>query len=110
MKTFCEKQNVYLYRKQARNRGNVMKVSEEISDNGFDSKLLEPGWGGDIKVEELRFIKEQLKQSRPLKRRWGFRPSAKRLSSMRIRRIAMYGKNSANNKVSASVKNKKEVK
>jgi hypothetical protein len=54
-------------------------------------KLLEPGWAGELDSVELEHIKSHLKQSPSLRRRWGFRPSAKRLSESRIRAVVMYG-------------------
>ena len=48
-------------------------------------RLFEPGWAGELSPEELTYIKLQLKLSRSLKRRWGFRPTAKRLSERWIR-------------------------
>ena len=57
----------------------------------YKEKLLEPGWAGDLDSVELEYIKSNLKQSSSLRRRWGFRPSAKRLSESRIRTVAMYG-------------------
>ena len=53
--------------------------------------LLEPGWAGELDPVELAYIKSQLRQSSLLRRRWGFRPSAKRLSEKRIRAVARDG-------------------
>lgn len=57
----------------------------------YKEKLLEPGWAGELDNVELEYIKSRLKQSPSLRRRWGFRPSAKRLSESRIRVVAMDG-------------------
>jgi len=57
----------------------------------YKEGLLEPGWGGDLDDVELEYVLSELKKSRPLRRRWGFRPSAKRLSRSSIRAVAMYG-------------------
>ena len=54
-------------------------------------KLLIPGWAGELKPDELRYIKSQLRQLPSLKRRWGFKPSARRLSEKRIRAVARDG-------------------
>ena len=54
-------------------------------------KLLIPGWAGELNPEEFPYIKAPLKLSPSLKRRWGFRPSAKRFSEARIREVARYG-------------------
>ena len=53
--------------------------------------LLEPGWAGELDPVELAYIKSQLRQSSLLRRHWGFRPSAKRLSEKRIRAVARDG-------------------
>jgi len=57
----------------------------------YKEGLLEPGWAGDLDRVELEYIRSQLKQSASLRRRWGFRPSAKRFSESRIRAVAMDG-------------------
>jgi len=51
-------------------------------------KLLEPGWAGELGRDELAYIKAELKKSPSLKRRWGFRPTAKRFSEKQIRAVA----------------------
>ena len=57
----------------------------------YKKKLLIPGWAGEIKPFELDYIKSQLRASPSLKRRWGFKPSAKRLPEKRIRAMARDG-------------------
>jgi len=57
----------------------------------YKEKLLEPGWAGELDRVELEYIKGCLKKSASLRRRWGFRPSAKRLSEERIRAVARDG-------------------
>jgi len=57
----------------------------------YEKKLLVPGWAGELSPDEFAYIKSQLRQSPSLKRRWGFRPSAKRLSEKRIRAVARDG-------------------
>jgi hypothetical protein len=68
----------------------------------YAEKLLEPGWAGELDHRELAYLKSQLQQSSSLKRRWGFRPSARRLSTTRIRAVAMYGLSANETGVSAS--------
>ena len=53
--------------------------------------LLEPGLPGDLLPYEFDYVRSSLLQSPSLKRRWGFRPSAKRLSEARIRKVARDG-------------------
>jgi len=57
----------------------------------YKRKLLMPGWVGEIDTVELDYIKSHLRQSSSLKRRWGFRPTAKRLSESYIRAVARDG-------------------
>ncbi len=57
----------------------------------YRENLLKPGWGGELDNIELEYIISQLKQSPSLKRRWGFRPTAKRISRARVRSVAMDG-------------------
>lgn len=57
----------------------------------YQRKLLEPGWAGELDSVELAYIKSELRQSASLRKRWGFRPSAKRLSEIRIRTVARDG-------------------
>lgn len=57
----------------------------------YMTNLLEPGWAGELAPYELAYIKSELMNSPRLKRRWGFRPSAKRFSEKRIRDVARNG-------------------
>ena len=69
----------------------------------YKKKLLEPGWAGQLKPYELAYIKSQLRQSPSLKRRWAFKPSAKRLSEKHIRAVARDGLSAIKKPVLASV-------
>jgi len=76
--------------------GNEMTLEERYANDPwlldlYREKLLEPGWAGELDTVGLQYIKSSLKQSPSLRRRWGFRPSAKRLSENRIRAVAMDG-------------------
>ena len=57
----------------------------------YQENLIEPGWAGELDDDELAYIKSQLRKSPSLRRRWGFRPTAKRLSESHIRDVAMNG-------------------
>ena len=57
----------------------------------YKIKLLERGWAGELNEDELAYIKSELRQSASLRRRWGLRPSAKRLSENHILRVARDG-------------------
>ena len=86
-----------------------------ISDNKlpefYREKIIEPGWAGELIPDEFTYIKSQLRQSSSLKRRWGFRPSAKRFSESRIQAVARNGISSNKKPVLASVvKDKKSFK
>jgi hypothetical protein len=78
-----------------RNDPQLLSFSQE--------KLLEPGWAGELSPDEFAHIRSQLQQSPSLKRRWGFRPSAKRLSESRIRAVARKGLQAIDSRVLASV-------
>jgi hypothetical protein len=69
----------------------------------MDYRILQPGWAGELSPEEFEYVKSQLRQSRSLKRKWGFRPSAKRLSEGRIRAVARNGRSANQTGVLASV-------
>jgi len=68
----------------------------------YRKRLLEPGRAGELNPDELAYIKSELKQSPSLRRRWGFRPSARRLSESRIRAVANDGLQATGSRVSAS--------
>ena len=42
-----------------------------------DVRLLEPGWAGELTLEEAKFIQEGIQKDRTLRREWGFKGSAK---------------------------------
>ena len=69
----------------------------------YRRKLIEPGWAGELSPDEFAYVKCQLRQSPSLKRRWGFRPSARRFSESHIRAVARNGLSSNKNPVLASV-------
>jgi hypothetical protein len=54
-------------------------------------KLLQPGWGGFLDDDELRYIQEKLKVDPSLSFTWGFRPGQKTRSESAIRRVAVHG-------------------
>lgn len=68
----------------------------------YEKKLLQPGWAGELDDVELDYIKPRLRESPSLKRKWGFRPSAKRLSESRIRAVARDGLSAIKRSVSHS--------
>jgi hypothetical protein len=73
-----------------------MSLEERYADapkslEPYRENLLEPGWAGELDPDELAFIKSKLRQSASLRRRWGFRPSARRLSESHIRAVARDG-------------------
>lgn len=84
------------------------ELDPELHDS-YATDLLDPGWAGELDRAEFAYIKAQLRQSQSLKRRWGFRPSAKRLSEARIRIIAMHGVSGDEGGVLASAGRSKRV-
>ena len=74
-------------------RGNGVSLEGRYANDPkllvfYKKKLLEPGWSGELNPDEFRYIRSQLWQSSSLKRRWGFKPSARRLSDKRIWSVA----------------------
>jgi hypothetical protein len=74
----------------------------------YEKKLLEPGWAGELNPYEFAYIRSQLRESPLLKRRWGFKPSAKRLSESHIRAVARNGLPANKKPVLASVVKEQE--
>ena len=57
----------------------------------FDSRLLGPGWAGDISDDEVFFIQEELLRDNKLAYQWGFAPSRRNRPADAIRRVALEG-------------------
>ena len=55
-----------------------------------ERQLLEPGWAGELAVDELEYLQNQLRDKK-LAFTWGFRPGAKRRREWAIRQVAMFG-------------------
>ena len=72
----------------------------------YRRKLPQPGWAGELDRDELDYIKSQLQYSPSLKRRWGFKPSAKRFSEKHIRAVAISGLTAIGKPVLASAAGK----
>jgi hypothetical protein len=90
-----------------------MSLEERYEDGSnllelYRKKLLEPGWAGELSPDGFSYIKSQLRQSPSLKRRWGFRPSARRLSESRIRAVARDGLSANKQPVLASALRERE--
>lgn len=83
-----------------------MALEEQYADDPellkfYKKKLLQPGWAGGLTPVEFAYVKMCLRESPSLRRRWGFRPSAKRLSENRIRDVARNGLSEVKRRVSA---------
>lgn len=78
-------------------------ASDSLLLEFYKIKLLQPGWAGELNPDEFACVKSELRKSPTLKRRWGFRPSAKRLSENRIRSVARNGIPTNKKRVLASV-------
>lgn len=81
---------------QRNSRKATSPVDERYKDDPwllafYKTKLLELGWAGELDQCELEYIRSELRQSAQLRRRWGFRPSAKRIPDKRIRQVARNG-------------------
>jgi hypothetical protein len=95
-------------------RISKMKLAERYADDPdllsfYRKKLLEPGWAGELDTVEMAYIKSELRRSASLRRRWGFRPSAKRLSEHRILSVARDGLSVNRKPVLASVVGKQRA-
>jgi hypothetical protein len=77
--------------------------------NSSKRGLLVPGWAGELSPDEFAFVKSELRKSPSLKRRWGFRPTAKRLNENQIRVVAQYGLSAIEKPVSASLARNEKV-
>jgi hypothetical protein len=69
-------------------KNEMSRHKEEFVEN---PKLLEPGWAGQPTPSEVAYIKVELMKSAALRQRWGFKRSAKRFSTARIRYVAEHG-------------------
>ena len=56
-----------------------------------DSRLLEPGWGGELAPDEFEFVLNELLTDKKLALLWGFQPSKKRRPEWAVRQVAMFG-------------------
>ena len=74
----------------------------------FDGRLLEPGYAGELSPDEFSYVKSELRKSSALRRKWEFRPSAKRLNEKRIREVARKGFSDKQRLVLASAATKKK--
>jgi hypothetical protein len=70
--------------------------------NLYKKKFPEPGWAGELNQDELSYIIAQLVRSHSLKRNWGFKPLAKRLSEKYVRTVAISGLRAIRRRVLAS--------
>lgn len=55
--------------------------------------LLEPGWAGDLTLEELNYIKASLKKDRKLRAKWAMGRGTGRVNDGKIRIVAVEGTN-----------------
>jgi hypothetical protein len=66
----------------------MSRHKEEFVEN---TRLLEPGWACQLTPSEVAYVKDKLMKSATLRQRWGFKRSAKRFSTARIRYVAEHG-------------------
>jgi hypothetical protein len=74
----------------------------------MDEIILIPGFAGHLDTGELANIKVELRKSSSLRRRWGFRPSAKQLNNKYIRHVALHGVPKDKKLVLASLRRRKK--
>ncbi len=56
-----------------------------------DCRILEPGWAGELRDDELAYIQQELRADKKLSYWWGFAPVQKTRPLEAIRRVAMDG-------------------
>ena len=56
-----------------------------------DVRLLEPGWAGELALDDLDFIQDKLREDKQTAIRWGFRSTSKGRPAWSIRQVAMWG-------------------
>jgi hypothetical protein len=64
------------------------------SGDGPDSRVLDPGWAGELSDGEIEYIQRELKRSKRLWRRWGYLGAMLKgvtIPAATIRRIAKHG-------------------
>lgn len=59
--------------------------------SNFDENLLIPGWAGELEDDELAIILNSLRDSKRLRKKWGFKENQKVFQERKIRKIAMEG-------------------
>jgi hypothetical protein len=57
---------------------------------GYDSRLLTPGFGGELDDDELYALKQELLRRPGLRERWGF-GEGERLTKKKIQKISLEG-------------------
>jgi hypothetical protein len=70
------------------------KGSAPDSGDGLDSRVLDPGWAGELSDGEVEYIQRELKRSRRLWRRWGYLGALLKgvtIPAATLRRIAKHG-------------------
>jgi hypothetical protein len=56
-----------------------------------DSRLLTPGWSGELAPDEFEYILSELLSDKRLAFTWGFQPGKKRRPEWSIRAVAVWG-------------------
>ena len=57
---------------------------------GYDIRLLTPGYGGELDLEELEALQQELLRRPGLRERWGFGPN-ERITKKKIQKISLEG-------------------
>jgi len=78
-------------------RGNEVTLEDRYENDPellkfYQKQFLQPGWaGGELSCDWYNYIRSQLQKSPSPKCKWGFKPTAKRLSEKRIWVVARDG-------------------
>ncbi len=70
------------------------KVKSPAPVAGRDTRVLDPGWAGELSDAEVAYIQQELKRSKRLWRRWGYLGAMLKgvtIPAATIRRIAKHG-------------------
>ena len=59
-----------------------------VEKTGYSAKILEPGYSGELSLEETQIIKRELENRSKLRKRWGFEEGEK-ITNTKIQRKAL---------------------
>lgn len=74
-------------------KGNFMPKRTFTEKTGYSSKVLIPGYLGELSIEELNILKTELQNRSKLRKRWGFQEGEK-ITNTKIQEKALEEKRS----------------